>query len=111
MTEKYNWKTVPRGTVVKEPASSWEYETGEWRTYRPDLDPNKCIQCLFCWAFCPDSAILVDEKGKVVGIDYDHCKGCGICSKECPDVKGRGKAIVMKTEDEGQSLPAYGGKL
>ena len=24
------------------------------------------------------------ENGKVVGIDLDHCKGCGICAEECP---------------------------
>ena len=23
------------------------------------------------------------ENGKMTGIDYDHCKGCGICVHEC----------------------------
>lgn len=99
MTETYDWKTVPRGTVIKDPGSSRKYETGEWRTYRPVLDLDKCIQCLACWLYCPDSAIMVNGKTKVVGIDYEHCKGCGICSKECPAPKG--KAIIMAEEGAG----------
>jgi pyruvate ferredoxin oxidoreductase delta subunit len=38
---------------------------------------------MICWVFCPDGAIQI-ENGKVVGIDLDHCKGCGICAEECP---------------------------
>ena len=33
--------------------------------------------------FCPDMAVIVED-GRVVGFDYKHCKGCGICAKECP---------------------------
>jgi pyruvate ferredoxin oxidoreductase delta subunit len=32
---------------------------------------------------CPDSSIEMKD-GKVVGIDYDHCKGCGVCVDSCP---------------------------
>jgi Pyruvate/2-oxoacid:ferredoxin oxidoreductase delta subunit len=24
------------------------------------------------------------KDGKVTGINYDYCKGCGICAEECP---------------------------
>jgi pyruvate ferredoxin oxidoreductase delta subunit len=44
--------------------------------------------------YCPDGVIkLVDtpyrtSKGRVwsftLEIDYDYCKGCGICAEECP---------------------------
>jgi pyruvate ferredoxin oxidoreductase delta subunit len=47
---------------------------------------------MICWVFCPDSSILVKEE-KMVGIDYDHCKGCGICAHECPT-----GALEMKPE-------------
>ena len=35
--------------------------------------------CLLCVPFCPDSSLPVQD-GKLVGIDYHHCKGCGICA-------------------------------
>jgi 2-oxoacid:acceptor oxidoreductase delta subunit (pyruvate/2-ketoisovalerate family) len=41
-----------------------------------------CNSCRNCYVFCPDLAVLM--KGKEPEIDYDHCKGCGICIQECP---------------------------
>ena len=41
-----------------------------------------CNSCRNCDLFCPDLAVLM--KGKGPEIDYDHCKGCGICPHECP---------------------------
>ena len=41
-----------------------------------------CNSCRNCDLFCPDLAVLM--KGKGPEIDYDHCKGCGICVQECP---------------------------
>ena len=77
------WKEIPPGGLILEAGNAEKYKTGGWRTYRPVWDEKKCINCLICWVNCPDSAILVKD-GKVTGIDYDHCKGCGICAKECP---------------------------
>jgi 2-oxoacid:acceptor oxidoreductase delta subunit (pyruvate/2-ketoisovalerate family) len=42
-----------------------------------------CMHCDVCLTFCPDIAIHKDEVGEYA-IDYEHCKGCGICVKECP---------------------------
>lgn len=77
------WKDLPAAGIMPEGGSAHNYKTGDWRTKRPVWHEDKCIHCLICWVFCPDSAILVKD-GKVVGIDYDHCKGCGICDRECP---------------------------
>ncbi|MBD3262124.1 MAG: 4Fe-4S dicluster domain-containing protein [Candidatus Altiarchaeales archaeon] len=90
------WKEIPEGGLILEAGNSVEYKTGGWRTYKPRWLEDKCIHCLTCWIMCPDAAIKVED-GKVVGIDYDYCKGCGICSKSCP-VKD--KAIIMETEGE-----------
>ena len=47
----------------------------------------KCGMCTFCkkcYDYCPDLSIHMDPKQKYREIDYDHCKGCGICAAECP---------------------------
>jgi len=90
-----NWREVPRGGSISEAGSSAEYETGSWRSQRPIHDKEKCINCLRCWILCPDSAIQVED-GKVIGIDYMHCKGCGICAHECPP-----KVQAIKMVQEG----------
>lgn len=90
------WRDLPRGGLMLEAGSARKYQTGDWRTERPVWDKDKCTSCLLCWIYCPDGSILVED-GKVVGIDYDHCKGCGICSKECPP---RVHAIDMKPESD-----------
>ncbi|MCL2388754.1 MAG: 4Fe-4S binding protein [Elusimicrobia bacterium] len=88
---------APAGLV--EAGTSVEFNTGDWRANRPKWFKEKCIHCLLCWIACPDSSILLKaDKVKtsvMTGIDYGHCKGCGICAKECP-VKD--KAIIMEEE-------------
>ena len=87
------YQKLPLAGVIEEAGTAEKYETGSWGTFKPVFDAEICIQCLFCWVYCPDSAILV-EKGEVVGIDYLHCKGCAICSHECPTKPV--KAIIME---------------
>jgi 2-oxoacid:acceptor oxidoreductase delta subunit (pyruvate/2-ketoisovalerate family) len=43
-----------------------------------------CNQCDNCRLFCPDLAVKRDESRGGRSIDYDYCKGCGICVVECP---------------------------
>ncbi len=95
MREK-SWREIPIGGIIEDAGNAETYETGSWRTYRPIWDPEKCIHCLACWIACPDSAILLED-GKMIGIDYAHCKGCGICAFECPD---KISAIEMKIETD-----------
>ncbi|MFZ3062768.1 MAG: 4Fe-4S binding protein [Actinomycetota bacterium] len=89
--KKWDWTKHPVGAVIPEAGTAAQYETGGWRTFRPELS-EKCNNCLLCVMFCPDSSILVKD-GKIVGFDLDHCKGCGICAEECPI-----KAITMVKE-------------
>jgi Pyruvate/2-oxoacid:ferredoxin oxidoreductase delta subunit len=43
-----------------------------------------CTFCMRCYDYCPDVSIQMHGKTKDRAIDYDHCKGCGICAEECP---------------------------
>jgi pyruvate ferredoxin oxidoreductase delta subunit len=78
-----SWKEIPIGCKIVEPGNAIDYNTGDWRTFKPVRNDTKCSQCLLCWIYCPDSSVIVKE-GKVIAIDYKHCKGCGICADICP---------------------------
>ena len=43
-----------------------------------------CSFCSACYQFCPDLAIRINDRTMEREIDYEHCKGCGICVEECP---------------------------
>ena len=88
------WEELPYGGVITEAGNAEKYKTGDWRVKRPIFDKEKCSQCMLCTIYCPDASIVV-HKGKVTGIDYKHCKGCGICAHECPK-----EAIEMKNESD-----------
>ncbi|MCX7771235.1 MAG: 4Fe-4S binding protein [Proteobacteria bacterium] len=94
MSELKGWKEIPEGAVIEDAGNSQEYKTGTWRSFRPIWYEERCIQCYRCWTFCPDSSILIKD-GKVAGINYDYCKGCGICAHECPK---KANAIEMVPE-------------
>ncbi len=87
------WQALDRGPVIPG-GSSTSYRTGDWRQLRPVLDLDRCVHCMLCWLYCPDSAILT-RGGQVVEVDYDHCKGCGVCAAVCPP---RASAIRMVPE-------------
>jgi len=52
-----------------------------WRTFKPVIDQDKCVNCLRCFLVCPDG--VIDKSEEKLEIDYDYCKGCGICATEC----------------------------
>ena len=89
--KKPGWKSIPMGGILIEPGSAKKYKTGDWRAFQPIVDKDKCINCLLCWIWCPDAAVIRREK--YVDINYDYCKGCAICANECPV-----KAISMVEE-------------
>ncbi len=48
------------------------------------LSCGNCFECDNCYGLCPDNAVIKLEPGERYEIDYDYCKGCGICAEECP---------------------------
>lgn len=79
--ENVPWQEITPGGVICTPGNASEFSTGNWRTNRPILNPEKCRQCLLCIPVCPDSSISV--VGDRTDFDYNHCKGCGICAAVC----------------------------
>lgn len=72
-------------------------KTGSWRVLRPVIHLEKCIPvksgkpaCFNCWLYCPDCVVT---RSIPPTINLEYCKGCGICSEECP-----AKAIEMVDE-------------
>ncbi|MEZ5074159.1 MAG: NAD(P)-binding protein [Solirubrobacterales bacterium] len=49
------------------------------------LSCGNCFSCDNCYGVCPDNAVIkLGRPGERYEIDYDYCKGCGICVAECP---------------------------
>lgn len=48
------------------------------------LSCGTCFECDTCYGVCPDNAVIKLGPGKRYVIDYDYCKGCGLCAEECP---------------------------
>jgi 2-oxoacid:acceptor oxidoreductase delta subunit (pyruvate/2-ketoisovalerate family) len=47
---------------------------------------GSCFACDNCYGVCPDNAVIkLDPTGSYAyEVDYDFCKGCGLCAQECP---------------------------
>ncbi|MBO8161472.1 MAG: 4Fe-4S binding protein [Thermosipho sp. (in: Bacteria)] len=109
MADLKGWKELAIGGVIDKPSTAKEYQTGTWRVIRPVYKPENCINCMFCWLYCPDQAVeieVVDGKPKMKGFNYYYCKGCGLCANVCPKSNDKlpeeKRAIVMKPETEFQ---------
>jgi 2-oxoacid:acceptor oxidoreductase delta subunit (pyruvate/2-ketoisovalerate family) len=106
MPEKkyWKWKEVETHKSINDlppvPLSLPNYgsmgATGDWRTFRPIINTDKCNKCYLCWMYCPEAVINIDSDGFPV-IDLEYCKGCLICVHECPK-----KAIDQMREKKEQ---------
>lgn len=74
--------------------NSFQASVAHWRVEKPIFNNEHCINCYFCWIYCPDSSILVRDN-EMKGVDYVHCKGCGVCSSVCPT---NPKSLIMFDE-------------
>jgi 2-oxoacid:acceptor oxidoreductase delta subunit (pyruvate/2-ketoisovalerate family) len=48
------------------------------------LSCGNCFECDNCYGVCPDNAVVKLGPGQRYEINYDYCKGCGLCAAECP---------------------------
>lgn len=47
-------------------------------------DPNRCVKCGLCIAFCPCDVLEANEDGYPFAAYPDQCVGCTTCSGNCP---------------------------
>jgi len=114
--KKVGWDEVPQGvilnsfdSILKENVAhirpedrdysdfnSYTATVASWRVIKPVYNRDVCIDCQNCWVWCPDTSIISRDK-QMLGIDYDHCKGCGVCVEVCPT---NPKSLLMFGEAE-----------
>lgn len=87
-------RDIEIGGIVTEPGNARQYRTGDWRSQRPTYNFKRCIKCALCYIYCPEACIRENEEGYFEA-DLYHCKGCGICARECPT-----RVISMVEEEE-----------
>jgi 2-oxoacid:acceptor oxidoreductase delta subunit (pyruvate/2-ketoisovalerate family) len=93
MPQLKQWRELPVAGALS-PVDAMQPHTGGWRTEGwPVPHLSACVNCLLCWLYCPDSAIVLDG-ATFAGIDYDFCKGCALCVEVCPV-----DALSMEPED------------
>ena len=65
------------GGVMISNGNSVQLTKQEWRKKKPT--PEEIRDCKEEWQNCPDMAIFKQDEKYI--IDYDYCKGCGICTQ------------------------------
>lgn len=95
---------MEKGGIIKHDISKAP-RTGDWRYMKPEIDAAKCIGCKTCVPHCPEGVMemrarlaeeieissKIGKEKEIVDVDFDFCKGCGVCAQVCPV-----KAISMK---------------
>ncbi|MBM4330935.1 MAG: glutamate synthase [Deltaproteobacteria bacterium] len=91
-------KKMPKAQVAKRVGSFEEVNQG-YAEETAVAEAKRCFNCGVCnlcdncYIYCPDVAIVKQGEDEPNVIDYDHCKGCGVCVEECPR-----DAMVMEEE-------------
>lgn len=84
--------TQPPGGIVTTPGNSVWNDLSLSRTgWMPVLDPARCTHCGSCDLVCPDLCLVWGDgpeggpyRRRLMGIDYQYCKGCMRCVESCP---------------------------
>ena len=79
------WDEMVSGGYIPQAGNAEDYSVAGWRSDKPVRNDECCIDCLFCWVYCPDNAVYCENETVIgKGFDLAHCKGCGICAAVCP---------------------------
>ena len=71
--------------------------TEERKNHQRPMDKH---QVQTCERYCPSDIITIDKDAEeCVRIDFDYCKGCGVCANECPK-----DCIAMVEEGGGENV-------
>jgi 2-oxoacid:acceptor oxidoreductase delta subunit (pyruvate/2-ketoisovalerate family) len=92
-TVRPTMEAARRVTTFDEVVSGLDESTALFEARRC-MSCGDCFGCDNCYGVCPDNAIIKLADGQYA-IDYDYCKGCGLCAAECPC-----GAIEMQPEEE-----------
>ncbi|QMS84404.1 4Fe-4S binding protein [Candidatus Xianfuyuplasma coldseepsis] len=73
--KKYGYTSIEdvQQTVLKNPVT--------YEPRIPELDVEKCTECMLCEKICPYFAITMED---IITINPEKCFGCGLCISKCP---------------------------
>jgi NADPH-dependent glutamate synthase beta subunit-like oxidoreductase len=83
--ERSDRRKIPKGTKI-----SFQEIYGNLSSEEALGEAQRCFSCGMCYfcdncyLFCPDGSVLKQDDDAIHMIDYEYCKGCGICENECP---------------------------
>ncbi len=72
-----------RASTFDEVVKGLDEQTAQFEARRC-MSCGNCFACDNCFGVCPDNAVKKVDIAKGYAIDYDYCKGCGLCVAECP---------------------------
>jgi 2-oxoacid:acceptor oxidoreductase delta subunit (pyruvate/2-ketoisovalerate family) len=84
-TVRPHLETIRRQSTFDEVVGGLDETTALYEARRC-MSCGSCFACDNCYGVCPDNAVIkLDPTGSYAyEIDYEFCKGCGLCAEECP---------------------------
>jgi len=87
---QYEPRVVQPRLLIEERHSSFDEIELKISAHTAMREAGRCFNCGICngcdncYLFCPDVSILRSRDMSDRHIDYEYCKGCGLCVVECP---------------------------
>ena len=98
----FGYLDAPIGGVIVDSGNSILKNLSTSRQgFVPAYDAESCVHCGICDIVCPDMCFVWSDDGegepavRLLGIDYNYCKGCLKCIDACPT----GSLTELREED------------